>query len=244
MKILTVSDLHLRISLYQQLAKAVALHRPDAICVVGDWLDWGEPRRDMLNPIQAAHELGAMAKGREIVFVRGNHEEDRFSLFELAWRTTGVTAHFLHGSAVNIGGLSIVGFPCQMGDADCYAKGRPLPSHHYETWLLRLMRETGVAGRGLWLAHEPPCLELSEGWLSCLEWEDAIGQFQPAVMVSGHDHVTPLNTGVWRHRIGRTTSVNAGQRVWPRPGRLIYCTLRIGFEADDVPRLLGLRRHG
>jgi Icc-related predicted phosphoesterase len=245
MKILTVSDLHLRISLFQQLAKAVALHQPDVLCIVGDWLDWGDMRSDMLDPIQAALKLAEMAKGREIVFVRGNHEEDRFPLFEFAWRTTGQVGHFLHGSAINIGGLAIVGFPCQMGDADCYAKGRPLPSDHYETWLIRLMRETGVAGRGLWLAHEPPCLALSEGWLSCPEWEDALWQFQPATFVSGHDHTTPLKTGVWQHRIGRTICVNAGQRVWPHPRRLLYCTMRFRFDGDGTPHLLGgIERHG
>jgi len=244
MKILTVSDLHLRISLYDQLAEAVALHQPDVVCLVGDFLDAGARTDGMLTPEAAALRLAAITEGREMVCVRGNHEEETWPVFESAWSTTKRPLHALHGSAVSIGGLTIVGFPCWMGSDSYYAIGRELPVYQYKAWLPQLMRAAGPSGRTFWIMHEPPCLELSEVWLREPEWKDAIRQFQPLAVVSGHDHTTPVRTGVWSVKVGRTQVVNLGQRVCPT-GRLLYATMQFKISDDGAPRLVGkIARHG
>jgi len=238
MKVLTCSDLHLRRSLYAQLADAVAEHKPDVLALVGDYLDLGERRRDTLTAAEAALELAQFAP--DLVVVQGNHDSPRFSDFENAWQTTGRELHSLHGSAIQIGGLNIVGFPCWMGCDEGYAPGHRLQNYHHESWLPSLM----PAGRALWLMHEPPTTELSEEWLTVPEWRLAIEDYQPLVVVCGHDHNTPRRTKQWSVRIGRTQCINLGQRVYPTPGRLLYATLDFVFAADGSPKLVKTERHG
>ena len=158
MRVLSVADLHQRRVLYDRLAAAVAVRKPDVVALVGDFLDgdgWGE---GLLTPEAAACELAELTAGREVVFVRGNHDAEGWPAFETTWRAIRPDCHALHGSAVTLRGLTILGFPCQMGDARFYAHGRPLPCPASDTagWLDPLMERLGAAGRGLWLMHEPP----------------------------------------------------------------------------------------
>lgn len=246
MRVLTVADLHQRRHLYEQLTAAVRLHKPDVLAVLGDFLDGFTPQAhtpEMLTVTECAMVLAALPC--KIVFCRGNHEDSNFEDFELVWRAAGRPAHFLHGSAVFVGPLAIVGFPCWMGDDEWYAQGRALDSYEPDVWLTRLLRAAGPAGGALWIAHEPPCLELSEGWLSAPEWADAIRRHQPLVFACGHDHNTPLRAERWLEEIGRTKCINVGQRVYPHPGKLLYCTLEFEFAADGTPKLSAPpQRHG
>jgi len=137
MRVLTVADLHQRRALYEQLAAAVALHKPDVVALVGDFLDgWVPPPAgvDLISAIDAALALAALPC--EVVLIRGNHEtETNWPDFELAWRATGRPLHALHGSAVNVGGLEIVGFPCWTGNDSAYAETRPLRDYRADAWL-------------------------------------------------------------------------------------------------------------
>lgn len=244
MRVLTIADLHQRRALYERLAAAVAVRKPDVVCLVGDFLDLDGLGEGFLTPEAAACELADLTAGRQVVFVRGNHEDFDWPRFELTWRAIRPDLHALHGSSVTIGGLTILGFPCQMGDSRYYAHGRPLPcpSHDTAGWLDPLMDRLGAAGRGLWLMHEPPVTELGEVWAVCPEWRSAIERWQPLVAVSGHDH----NPKRWRTAIEETLAVNVGQRVYPEPGELQYVTIDFRFEADGTPQLMedGIRRHG
>ena len=72
-KVLTATDLHLKRSLYGELRTAVEQHRPDVVCLVGDFLDAEDlpPSNERLTPTGAALALAALPC--EIVLARGNH---------------------------------------------------------------------------------------------------------------------------------------------------------------------------
>jgi len=247
-KVLTATDLHLKRSLYGELRTAVEQHRPDVVCLVGDFLDAEDrpPSNERLTPTGAALALAALPC--EIVLVRGNHEDyENWLEFEAAWQTTGRTLNALHCSAVKFGQLVIVGFPCSLGDDAAYSAGRESASHEPEEWVSNLLRATGPAGRALWLMHEPPSSELAAYEACDPDWFNVIELYQPLLTVSGHDHSTPLKTGRWLTKIGDTVAVNAGQRVEPgkaAAGPLIYCTAEFEF-LNDRPRLaVPVKRHG
>ena len=248
MRVLTVADLHQRRSLFTQLEEAVALHKPDVVALVGDFLDgWVPPPAgvDLISAEDAALTLADLPC--EVVMVRGNHEtEDNWPDFEAAWMTTGRPLHALHGSSVNIGGLEIVGFPCWTGNDGAYAKTRTLGDYRSDAWLDGLIERFGAAARGLWLLHEPPTRELAGEWAYCAEWERAVRTFEPLVAVSGHDHNEPFRAERWWTTVSKTVAINLGQRVYPQPGRLLYATVDFRFDADGTPRLLegGIKRHG
>jgi Icc-related predicted phosphoesterase len=247
-KVLTVTDLHLKRVLYGELRAAVERHHPDAVCLIGDFLDAEDlpPSNVRLTPTAAALALAALPC--ECVAVRGNHETwDNFPEFDAAWRTTGRKLNALHGSAVRVGQLTIIGFPCGLGDEGAYAAGRELDPYGQEEWLSELLLVTGPAGRALWLQHEPPCRGIAAHEACDSEFREAIELYQPLVTVSGHDHSTPLKTGRWRTKIGDTIAVNAGQRVEAgkaSAGPLIYCTMEFEFP-NGRPRLASrIQRHG
>jgi len=74
------------------------------------------------------------------------------------------------------------------------------------------MRQTGVAGKALWLCHEPPFAgNLSRVDLANPAWKLAVERFCPKVTVSGHDHKTPIETGTWIEWHGETACLNTGQ---------------------------------
>lgn len=246
-KVLTAADLHLKRRLYSDLAKAVAKHRPSVVCLAGDFLDVEAlpPTNDRLTPTGAALALAALPC--EVAFIRGNHEDfENWLEFEAAWRTTGRTLHAPHHSAVQVGQLVIVGFPCGLGNETAFADGREPVSREPEVWMSRLLRETGPAGRALWVMHEPPSTELAAAEACDPDWFNLIELYQPLLTVSGHDHSTPLRTGRWRTKIGDTVAVNAGQRVTPgEPAAdpLIYCVAEFSF-VNGRPRLAAVKRHG
>jgi hypothetical protein len=131
----------------------------------------------------------------------------------------------------HFGPLTVVGFPCWLGSDQFYARNRPLERYTPEDWLPDLLEQTGSSGRTLWLMHEPPCMGISSHEAYVPEWLEAIEIHKPVVTVSGHDHTTPLKTGMWHTRIGMTVCINAGQRIYPKPGRLIYCLLDFEFPS-------------
>ena len=247
-KVLTAADLHLKRSLYAELRTAVEKHRPAVVCLAGDFLDARNqrPSNERLTPTAAALDLAALPC--EVVFSRGNHEIfENWLEFKAAWDTTGRTLHAPHYSAVKVGQLVIVGFPCCFGDAEAFAAGREPVSYEPEVWMSRLLRETGPAGRGLWLMHEPPSTELADAEACDPDWFNLIELYQPALTISGHDHSTPLRTGRWQTKLGGTVAVNTGQRVTPGKapaGPLIYCVAEFEFP-NGRPRLASpVKRYG
>jgi Icc-related predicted phosphoesterase len=246
MRVLTVTDLHQRRGLYQQIRVAVEIHKPDLVAVVGDFIDQDLPSDDpeLLPLNEAALELAGITG--EVVFVRGNHEDMKWPLFERTWLEAGRELHALHGSAATFGPLVVVGFPCGMGRDIFYGtNGRRLDDYSPDKWLAPIMDRTGAPGRTLWIMHEPPSRKLAETFFTSGEWSQAVKDYQPLVTVSGHDHNTPLKSGCWHTRIGRTISINLGQRVHP-PGKLLYCILDFSFPGDQpcFPRKFSFKRFG
>jgi Icc-related predicted phosphoesterase len=240
-KLLTVTDLHCSKTLYQELARAIEQHRPEIVALVGDFLDSSEDHTGQFTNEECAEFLAALPCS-EIVFIRGNHEEECWRDFAKAWATTGRTLHALHGEVFASGPLVLVGFPCFLGDETAYLGTRePLPSDPCE-WLPDLLRAHGSALRMLWLTHEPPTgtpLTQTTGPMAGNPaWNEAIERFSPWLIISGHDHETPALNKCWYHRIEQTVCINVGQ---PDPKRLHYCLVEAEFARTESRMPTGLK---
>ena len=168
----------------------------------------------MFTLAECAHLLAELPC-REILFVRGNHEDHIWWEFAEAWTRTGRSLNALHGETSIAGPLLVVGFPCAMGEETAFLGARePLPQDP-NAWLSRLLRKHGPGMRTLWLMHETPTgTPLSQGGSPVggnSDWNSAIERFSPWLTISGHDHQTPLANKCWHHRISQTVCVNAGQ---------------------------------
>ena len=86
--VLTVTDLHRLRGLYSDLAEAVSREKPDALALVGDFLDFCGTTEPQLTTTQAALSLAGL-EVPELIFVRGNHEDFAWFEFQDAWATTG-----------------------------------------------------------------------------------------------------------------------------------------------------------
>jgi Icc-related predicted phosphoesterase len=239
-KVLTVSDLHRGRFLYQLLERAVQKHRPEVVALVGDFLDATPGTTERLDNDEAARFLAALPC-KEVVFVRGNHEDEAWSTFSEAWRRSRRRMHALHGEAFGFGPLTLLGFPCFLGEESAFLSSRlPLPVDPRE-WLPDVMRRHGDAARTLWLMHEPPqgtpLSEPSGPIAGNREWNDAIEAHRPLLTISGHDHVSPMANRTWFHRLGKTVCVNAGQSV---VGPLHFCVVEaeFAFSLRSLPRRL------
>ena len=234
--VLTATDLHLKPTLYDQLALAVAKHRPAVTCLIGDFLDhkaegWDLHRYNHLSPKAAAKRLAALPG--ELGFTLGNHESYGWDEFYDAWTETGRPLNVLHGSALAVGPLKIVGFPCATGGMTEFRGVWQPSSKHYNAWLPQLLWAENAAAQTLWLMHEPPVAELGDAvWAVNDVWREAIDLYQPILTVSGHDHRLPVESDVWSVGRGRvTTCVNVGQTVSPIPGPLRYCLITFEFPS-------------
>ena len=229
--VLTVTDLHRRSVLLQELHAAVVRHRPSIVALVGDFLHAFDDNKGRVS-VEDCAGLISKLPAEEIIFVRGNHEDEAWWEFANAWNAIGRPLRTLHGERYSHGPLTLVGFPCLMGDESAFLGARPLLALESDEWLPEVILPAGRAARTLWLMHEPPAgTPLSErGSLveGNQEWVQAIERFSPWLTISGHDHQTPIRTGRWHHRIGQTTCVNVGQTD---NVPLHYCLIEAEFES-------------
>jgi|GEM_PF-607810 len=246
-KILTVSDLHRVRRHYENLLRAVDLHRPSVVALVGDFLDAGGENPDQLTTEECAKSLSRLPPAK-LICVRGNHEAGNWWGFVRAWPQEERRLTALYGDAFVHGPLVVVGFPSLLGDDSAYVVSlallgnkegslvirEPLPAET-GSWLPALMRRHGIAARTLWLLHEPPRgtpLSKSEGPLAGhWQWVEAIERFSPWLTVSGHYHATPIRSNGWHCRIGRTVCVNVGQSD---SGKLHYCLIEATFAKSSA----------
>lgn len=232
LKMLTATDLHCIESLYRQLAQVVSKHRPHIVALVGDFLDALGSSHKQLTSAGCARALAGL-HCEHVLFVRGNHEDENWWGFEKAWANTGRKLNALHGEAFVWGPLVIVGFPCDLGDETAFVGNRNSLAHPPHQWLSALLRRHGAAMRTLWLMHEPPFgtpLTVKSGPVSGNQlWNQVIEQFSPWLVISGHDHDTPIRTGQWYARVARSHVVNVGQTS---SGALHYCVIDAQFPKN------------
>lgn len=226
-RLLTAADLHQSRFRFDALRSAIEQHRPDALAFVGDALDAFplHPKRQ-LTTAQSAEFLSQLPV-KEMVFVRGNHEDTNWTEFVAAWPHRRRPLHALYASAYTVGPLMMVGFPCFVGREFAWCAHHsaatnemtlaPLaPSKELfveeQEWLPKLMRRLGPAARTLWLMHEPPvCLSIGKPETVNHLWNTAVERFSPLLVISGHDHMSPIVNNHWYVRIGSSLCVNVGQ---------------------------------
>jgi metallophosphoesterase superfamily enzyme len=74
-RILTVADLHQSEKLYGLLGEAVLTHQPDLVVLVGDFLDATGDDAGKL-PIPECARFLSNLPCKEVLFIRGNHENE------------------------------------------------------------------------------------------------------------------------------------------------------------------------
>ncbi|MGA2246948.1 MAG: metallophosphoesterase [Verrucomicrobiota bacterium] len=103
-KILTATDLHRSGALLKELQGAVGKHKPHIVALVGDFLHAFDDDARRLTTRQCA-ELLAQLPCAEIVFVRGNHEDEAWYEFAEVWARSGRPLHALHGEPPNLAAI-------------------------------------------------------------------------------------------------------------------------------------------
>jgi Icc-related predicted phosphoesterase len=226
-RLLTATDLHQSRHRFEALTQAIQRHRPDALAFVGDVLDAFPLNPKWQIPTAESAEFLSRLAVEHIVFARGNHEDSNWTEFVAAWPHGRRALHALYGNAYTIGPLVMVGFPCFTGteftwcahlgaDTNQMTVAPPEPSKELPAdmnqWLPQLMRRLGPAGRTLWLMHEPP-VSLGIGKPETMNhvWKTAIERFSPRLIISGHDHLSPILNRCWHVRLGSSVCVNVGQ---------------------------------
>jgi Icc-related predicted phosphoesterase len=232
--LMTVTDLHRSTGLLLALREVVAQRKPDIVALVGDFLHAFDDNEGRMTVEDCAEQLSKLPCP-EIVFVRGNHEDEAWWLFAEAWNKSGRPLYALHGQAFTHGPLMILGFPCHMGDETAFIGDREPLAYDPDEWLPEVILSTGRAARTLWLMHEPPSGTPLSKRGSVVEgnpeWVQAIKRFSPWLTISGHDHRAPIQSGQWHCRIGQTTCVNVGQTD---NGPLHYCFVEAEFAGTST----------
>ena len=228
--------MHQHRALLAELASAVDRVRPAAVAFVGDLLDSNGSAQEMAGLEECAEQVANLATP-ELIFVRGNHEEENWPSFASLLRGKGRRAVTLHGECHRVGATGLLGFPCFEGYEDPFLEGREALSADTMEWLPGVIDEHGTAASMIWLMHEPPAgTGLSTANTASAEWATAVRRFKPRLVVSGHDHQTPLRTRRWHAKLGRTVCVNTGQmRKPPLRYAVIECSEAGEPERIEVP---------
>jgi Icc-related predicted phosphoesterase len=240
-RVLTVTDMHQRKALFRDLSRAVEMHKPDVVAIIGDALEAFQPHTiDHLLAVECAAQLASLPVGH-VVFIRGNHEDINWGEFVCAWPYSRRPLIALYGTAYSVGPLTILRFPCHTGSEFVWCRHldaqsdrmKPAPDHDrlelpedHDQWLPQLLRQTGPAGRTLWLMHEPPLVSPLEMENSDnREWQLAIERFRPLLTVAGHHH----RPKTWHAMLNGTVCINVGQDE----NTLRFCVLEFYFASEQ-----------
>jgi hypothetical protein len=214
---------------YDNLELAVKEHKPDVVACVGDFLCCSDPPRPgkRVTVAEAAQRLGQLPV--PTVFTRGNHEDANWYTFIKHWPHDLKPLVCLHAAAESFGPLRLIGFPCTMGDDFHWLTTLPVegniirPDYHLQTqhrktpgfkhnkWLKPLVKDQ-PSGRMCWLSHIPTAaLPIAHPDNHNPWFGDLVTHYQPKLVISGHDHGTPLRNNTWYVKDGDTVCVNTGQ---------------------------------
>ncbi len=139
LRVLTVAELRQSRGRYQSLRRAVGRHKPDALALVGDFLDLERRSSDRLGTAQCAAFLANMPV-KHVLFTRGNHEGANWREFVRAWPLDWRPLTALYGTAFTLGPLVVLGFPCWMGREKPWANSMPKQGN-------QLTRDPAKSGR-------------------------------------------------------------------------------------------------
>jgi len=226
-RVLTVADIHQMRVLYHGLQAATEQHKPDVVAFVGDVLHAFELDLKIQFTVPECAKFLANLPVAHIVFALGNHDDGNWHEFVSAWPHENRKLIGLYGTVIAIGPLVVVGFPCMTGSEFNWCAHLPSNSDQMELvptqcreplpdetdmWLPQLLRKTGHAGRTIWLMHESPVgYPLTHPSIINPVWTSAVERFAPRLVISGHDHETPLENGTWHAKLESTTCINVGQ---------------------------------
>ena len=76
----------------------MAVHRPDIVVLLGDFLDASGDETGKLTPQECAQSLNRLPC-LEVLFIRGNHEDIAILDFAHAWTALGRDFHLVEGRA-------------------------------------------------------------------------------------------------------------------------------------------------
>ena len=88
MTLLTVTDLHRSAALLEALSEAVVQRKPDIVALVGDFQHAFDDNEGRVTVEECAGTLSKLLCA-EILFVRGNHEDEAWWVFADAWNKSG-----------------------------------------------------------------------------------------------------------------------------------------------------------
>src|SRR5436190_2145599 len=155
LRVLTVADLHQSRRHFQWLGEEVKSKRPDLVAFVGDVLsDSAASGGDQVGTEEAAHLLSGLSCP-QLVFIRGNHEQEEWPKFVEAWPLNERPLVALDGTAHIFGPLVIVGFPCHTGWEDPWRQTLPKAGNEITLDIALSGRKVLPADHGFWL---PPLL--------------------------------------------------------------------------------------
>jgi len=242
MQILLVGDLHYDLrQLDWVLAEADGF---DLVVIVGDLLDISSAvALEAQVPVVLGYLERLASKPARIVVCSGNHDltgrdpaGEKAALWLPQVAAFGITTDF---SSLMLGNDLVTVCPWWDG---------PIGRDRVEQFLVE--QAARERERWVWVYHWPPP-DLPVSWTGTRSYGDAdlagwIDRFAPDLVLSGHVHQAPLETGgSWFARTGldqATVVVNAGRQIGPRPSHVIvdldaWSASWWSFEAQDAQHL-------
>ncbi len=215
MRLLLTSDLHYRLPHYDWVMNAARDF--DAVAIVGDHLDGGQPVPAYVQIKALRASLAAIAQARPLFVSSGNHDlnaRDAAGEKFAGWvRECRQPTLAVDGDSRVVADTLITVCPWWDGPA-----GRRAIAEQLDAAAPQRTR------RWVWLYHAPPESKLS--WTGRRHYGDAflpelIGRHAPTAVLCGHIHEAPFQLeGSWNDRIGETWLFNAGRQAGKIPARV------------------------
>ncbi|HYQ73160.1 MAG TPA: metallophosphoesterase [Gammaproteobacteria bacterium] len=217
MKILITSDLHYRLKQFDWLAEQAVNY--DALIIAGDLLDISHPMDLSVQIVVMKKYLRKIGAVTRLLVCSGNHdgnEKNDADEYVAPWLQE-VRAERVHvdGDNVFFGDVLVTIFPWWDGEvtrrevAEQFAQAGRLA---FRKWI--------------WIYHAPPD-KSSTSWtgkrfIGDTELNQWIAQYRPDLVVAGHIHQSPYQSGgSWIDQIGKTWIINTGAYLGETPPHIV-----------------------